>query len=182
MVDFLVPSWEEIEERTFQIVEKMVKDGFFPEVIIAVLTGGVIPAKLLSDILDTKNIKYVDIKFYRGVGSTDNKPTIKAIYVNDLESKRVLVVDDVSDTGETLEAVNNVISMFSPSAIRTATLYVKPWSRKIPDYYGEQVGKWIIFPWDKWDVVRSNPEVPVNGKERYFRIQRELKGGVQGTG
>ncbi|EHP70646.1 MAG: phosphoribosyltransferase [Metallosphaera yellowstonensis] len=175
MVDFLIPSWEEIEDRVFQIVEKMTKDGFFPDAIIAVLTGGAIPAKLLSDILDTKNIKYVDIKFYKGVGTTENRPVIKAIYINDLENKNVLIVDDVSDTGETLEAVSNVVSMFSPKTIRTAALYVKPWSRKIPDYYGEQVGKWIVFPWDKWDVVRSNPEVPVSGKERYFKIRSALK-------
>ncbi|ABP94812.1 MULTISPECIES: phosphoribosyltransferase [Metallosphaera] len=170
MVEFFSPTWDDIEEQIFRIARKMATESFYPDVIVAILTGGVIPAKLFADILNMKNIKYIDIKFYRDVNQTDSKPVIRAVYVNDLENKKVLVVDDVSDTGETLEAVTNVISMFSPRLIRTATLYVKPWSRKIPDYFGEQVGKWIIFPWDKWDVVRSNPEAPVAKKEKYFEL------------
>ncbi len=170
MVEFFSPTWDDIEEQIFRIARKMATESFYPDVIVAILTGGVIPAKLFADILNMKNIKYIDIKFYRDVNQTESKPVIRAVYVNDLENKKVLVVDDVSDTGETLEAVTNVISMFSPRLIRTATLYVKPWSRKIPDYFGEQVGKWIIFPWDKWDVVRSNPEAPVAKKEKYFEL------------
>ncbi|AWR98813.1 phosphoribosyltransferase [Metallosphaera hakonensis] len=170
MVEFFNPTWEDIEEQIFKIAKRMADDSFYPDAIVAILTGGVIPAKLFADILNMKNIKYIDIKFYRDVNQTESKPVIKAVYVNDLENKKVLVVDDVSDTGETLEAVSNVISMFSPKTIRTATLYVKPWSRKIPDYFGEEIGKWIIFPWDKWDVVRSNPEAPVSKKEKYFEL------------
>ncbi|MEM0193454.1 MAG: phosphoribosyltransferase [Metallosphaera sp.] len=170
MVEFYNPTWDDIEEQIFRIAKEMAKDNFLPDAIVAILTGGVIPAKLFADILNMKNIKYIDIKFYRDVGKTESKPVIKAVYVNDLDNKKVLVVDDVSDTGETLEAVTNVVSMFSPKVIRTATLYVKPWSRKIPDYYGDKVGKWIIFPWDKWDVVRTNPDAPVAKKEKYFEL------------
>ncbi|QKR00526.1 phosphoribosyltransferase [Metallosphaera tengchongensis] len=170
MAEFFTPTWENIEDQILRIARRMAQDQFLPNAIVAILTGGVIPAKLFSDILNMKNIKYIDIKFYRDVGQTGSRPVIKAVYANDLENKRVLIVDDVSDTGETLEAVTNVISMFSPAVIRTATIYVKPWSRKIPDYYGEEVGKWIIFPWDKWEVVRTDPNAPVSKKEVYFEL------------
>ncbi|MCI2414762.1 MAG: phosphoribosyltransferase [Candidatus Aramenus sp.] len=176
MVEYYVPTWDEIEDDILNIAEKLAMDRFYPDVIVAILTGGVIPAKLFSDVLGVKNIKYIDIKFYRSVGKTESKPVIKAVYVNELDNKNVLVVDDVSDTGETLEAVSNVITMFNPAKVRTATIYVKPWSRKRPDYYSKEIDKWIIFPWDKWEVVRENREAPVKNKEKFFRIHSYFKG------
>ncbi len=175
MTEFYVPKWEEIEDGVYEIAKKMVEDGFIPDAIVAILTGGVIPAKLLSDLLDIDVIKYVDIKFYRGVKKHQEKPVIKAIYAEDLENKKVLIIDDVADTGETLEAGQNVISMLGPELIKTATIYVKPWSRKFPDYYFKSIDKWIIFPWDKWDVIRENPEAPVDKKEKFFELNNKLK-------
>lgn len=175
MVEYYIPTWDEIEEDVFQIAEKIANDKFVPDVIIAILTGGVIPAKLFSDIFGIKTLRYIEIKFYRGVNKTDNKPVVKAVYVNDVENKKILIVDDVADSGETLEAVTNVITMFNPSLIRTATIYVKPWSRKYPDYYSKIIDKWIIFPWDKWDVVRENKDAPVKNKERFLELHNSIK-------
>ncbi|BDB98856.1 MAG: phosphoribosyltransferase [Saccharolobus sp.] len=174
MVEYYVPSWEEIEDAIFYIGESLVKNNYIPDVIIAILTGGMIPAKLLSDLLDIKVIRYIDIKFYRSVGKTESKPVIRSVYTDSLEGKKVLIVDDVADTGETLEAVSNVITMFSPLKVMTATLYLKPWSKRIPDFYYKQIDKWIIFPWDKWDVVREYKDAPVDKKERFFNLYREV--------
>ncbi|EZQ10833.1 MULTISPECIES: phosphoribosyltransferase [Acidianus] len=176
MPEYFIPSWDEIENDIFSIAEKLISESFYPNAIVAILTGGVIPAKLFSDILGVKNLKYVDIKFYRGVNSRESKPVIRAIYANDLEGKNVLIVDDVSDTGETLEAVTNVVTMFSPIKVKTATIYVKPWSKRFPDYYSKEVNKWIIFPWDKWDIVRENEDVPVQNKDRFIKLMKSGKG------
>ncbi|AHC51265.1 phosphoribosyltransferase [Sulfolobus acidocaldarius SUSAZ] len=175
MVEYYVPSWNEIEEGVLTIAEKMLDDNFVPDMIVSILTGGVIPAKLISDALGIKNLKYVDIRFYKGVKDRENKPIVRAIYVNDVEAKKVLVIDDVSDTGETLDFAGNIIAMFNPSVVRTATLFVKPWSRKYPDYYYKIIDKWIIFPWDKWEIVRENNEVEVEKKERFLEILKKLK-------
>lgn len=175
MVEYFIPKWEEIEDGVLNIVEKMINDSFMPDVIVAVLTGGVIPAKLISDALGIRNIRYIDIKFYRGVEVKGRKPVIKAVYVDNVEGKNVLIIDDVADSGETLDAVSNIITMYNPSLIRSATIYVKPWSRKYPDYYYKLLDKWIIFPWDKWEVVRENNEAPVDKKDKYLEILRKLK-------
>jgi hypoxanthine phosphoribosyltransferase len=168
MVEYFIPSWDDIEDSIFNVSEKIIKD-YNPDVIVAILTGGVIPAKLISDIIGIKNIKYIEIKFYKEVGKTQPKPTLKAIYVDDLENKNVLIVDDVSDTGETLSAVSRVIELFNPQNIRSATIYVKPWSKKYPDYYDKVVDKWIVFPWDKWEAVREQNEIPVKNKDRFLK-------------
>jgi len=175
MVEYYIPKWEEIEEGILTITERMLSDDFVPDVIVAILTGGVIPAKLMSDVLGIKSMRYIDVKLYKGVNSRENKPIVRAVYVDSLENKKVLVIDDVSDTGETLDFVGNVIAMFNPSLVRTATIFVKPWSRKYPDYYYKVVDKWIIFPWDKWEVVRENIEAPVDKKERFLEILKKLR-------
>ena len=175
MPEYYVPKWEEIEEGILYIVEKMINENFIPDVLVAVLTGGVIPAKLISDAVGIKEIKYIDIKFYKGVEERGRKPVIKAVYVDGIENKKVLIVDDVVDTGETLDAVNNILTMYNPSIIRSAAIYVKPWSRKYPDYYYKMVDKWIIFPWDKWEVVREDIGAPVDKKERYLEILNKLR-------
>ncbi|QGA53562.1 phosphoribosyltransferase [Sulfolobus sp. E5-1-F] len=174
MVEYHIPSWDEIEDAVFSIGEALVKSNYIPDVLVAVLTGGIVPAKLLSDLLDLKVIRYIDIKFYRSVGKTESKPVIRSVYTDSLEGKKVLVVDDVADTGETLEAVSNVITMFNPAKVMTATLYLKPWSKRFPDFYYKQIDKWIIFPWDKWDVVRENKDVPVSKKEKFFELYKQL--------
>ncbi len=68
MVEYHIPSWDEIEDAVFSIGEALVKNNYIPDVLVAVLTGGIVPAKLLSDLLDLKVIRYIDIKFYRSVG------------------------------------------------------------------------------------------------------------------
>ncbi|MEM4131169.1 MAG: phosphoribosyltransferase, partial [Metallosphaera sp.] len=60
MVEFYNPTWDDIEEQIFRIAKEMAKDNFLPDAIVAILTGGVIPAKLFADILNMKNIKYID--------------------------------------------------------------------------------------------------------------------------
>jgi len=161
-VEFYTPSWEDIEIEVLNLGKRILENNFRPSVIIAILTGGVIPGKLLLDILGVEKMRYVEIKFYKGIGETNRRPVIKAIYAENIENEEVLIVDAVSDTGETLEAVVNVMSMYRPRRIRTSTIFVKPWSKKIPDYYSKVVDKWIVFPWDKWELFRERQDIPLN--------------------
>jgi len=173
--DFYVPTWDEIEKATLNIAEQAIDSGFIPDVIVAIPTGGVVPSKLLKDVMNVDRIRYIEIKLYKNVGQKDVKPVVKSVCLDDVEGKDVLVVDDVADSGETLETVSNVISMFSPKSVKYATVYVKPWARKYPDFYYKLVDKWIIFPWDKWDVVREKPEVDVNNKDIYLNVEKKMR-------
>jgi hypoxanthine phosphoribosyltransferase len=175
MDEFYIATWDEIEESIFNIAIRMIEEDFIPDAIVAILTGGLIPAKLISDLLDVKIIRYVEIKFYKGVRTTETQPLLKGIYIDSLERKKVLIVDDVADTGTTLDVVEKLVRFFNPNEVKTATLYVKPWSKKYPKYYNLIVDKWIIFPWDKWEVVRERPEAPVDKKDRFFELMKRIK-------
>ena len=148
-------SWREVEEGCAEIAEKMRRDGIEVDVIVGILRGGWIPARLLSDYLGVSSMGALEIKFYRGVGETMEHPVVTQPLILDVRDKVVLVVDDVADTGKTLNVAVNFLSHYGPRKIITATLYLKPWSIHKPDYYARETDAWIIFPWDKAETVEE---------------------------
>ncbi len=152
---FLAVSWREIEEGCLQIAERIREDGERIDLIVGVLRGGWVPARLLSDYLGVDRIGAVEVKFYRGIGDRMERPVITQPLVVDAHDKTVLVVDDVADTGKTLNIVTSFLSLYGPRKILTATIYVKPWSIIRPDYYAYETDAWIIFPWDRGETIEE---------------------------
>ncbi|ABM80345.1 putative phosphoribosyltransferase [Hyperthermus butylicus DSM 5456] len=146
-------SWREVEEGCAHIAEKILATNLNVDVIVGILRGGWIPARLLSDYLGVDTMGALEVKFYRGVGETAEKPVITQPLIVNVRDKVVLVVDDVSDTGKTLTVAVNFLMHYGPRKIVTATLYVKPWSMYRPDFYHSETDAWIIFPWDKAETV-----------------------------
>ena len=152
---FLAVSWRDVEEGCLKIAEMIRDDGEDIDLIVGVLRGGWVPARLLSDYLGVNRIGAVEVKFYRGVGDRMERPVITQPLVVDAHNKTVLVVDDVADTGKTLNIVTSFLSLYGPRKILTATLYVKPWSIIRPDYYAYETDAWIIFPWDRGETIEE---------------------------
>jgi len=152
---FLTLRWDDIEEASLAIAEKIVSSGFTPQVIVGVLRGGWIPARMLSDLLDVKEVGALEIKFYRGVEERSERPVITQPLVCDVKDKNVLIVDDVADTGKSLQVALGAVSLYGPKLIKTASLYTKPWSVIVPDFYYGHTDKWIIFPWEKRETVQT---------------------------
>ncbi|MFQ6053044.1 MAG: phosphoribosyltransferase, partial [Candidatus Bathyarchaeia archaeon] len=76
----------------------------------------------------------------------------------DVPGLRALVVDDVSDTGESLKVARRHVLSRGASEVRVATLHVKPWSRFRPDFYAEEVDAWIVYPWEPRETLLSMAE------------------------
>jgi hypoxanthine phosphoribosyltransferase len=72
-----------------------------------------------------------------------------------VEGKRVLVVDEVADTGRSLELVREHILENGAVEVKIATVYYKPWSIIKPDYYEKETSSWIVFPWEIKETVRK---------------------------
>ncbi|MCQ4342403.1 MAG: phosphoribosyltransferase [Sulfolobaceae archaeon] len=172
-MEYYVPNWEEIEDGLLEIARRLVKDNFLPDVIAVILTGGMIPAKLLSDILNVKEFSFLDIRSYRATEKSE--PILYAMNSRDLVGRRVLILDDVSDTGETLILADSVLRTFKPKEIRSATVYVKPWTKRVPEYYYKSVDKWIVFPWDKWEVFRERKDLVLRNVEKYKEIENSIR-------
>lgn len=140
---------------SLELSEKILLSGFRPSVIIAILRGGYIVAKLVSDYLGVEDIATMEIKFYRGVGERAERPIVSTPLIRSIKDEKVLIVDDVSDSGRTLQVAIDIARIYGAKEVKTATLYLKPWSITVPDYYVAETKSWIVFPWEVSEVLRE---------------------------
>ena len=153
---YLKISWRRLEELVEALAEKIVASSYTPDVLVGILRGGATVAHLLSDVLGLYRIYPIGCSSYVDVGKKEELRIYSPLAIKDLSGKRVLVVDDVADDGGTLKGVVEFeVLPRNPLEVKTATLHMKPWCRFKPDYYVETTGAWIIYPWERHEVVRQ---------------------------
>ena len=154
MVKFLFLEWNELYADVIKLGISIIKSGFKPDLIVAIARGGWVIGRLLSDVLDIDNVASIRIRFYKEISETLKEPILEQPIGVNVENKKVLIVDDVVDTGKTIEFAKRYINTLSPSEVKCATLYKKPWAKITPDYYVREVDKWIVFPYEKCEFMR----------------------------
>ena len=147
-------SWDSIHWALINLADRIRESDFKPEIIIGVSRGGWIPARILSDLLDEPILANIRVEFYLGIYETMKKPAITQPVSLPVIDKRILVVDDIVDTGESLRLVCDELTK-EGGEVLTATLYHKPWSCFKPDYYFEDVDSWVIFPWELYETIKT---------------------------
>ena len=143
-----VLSWELFGRAQRELAAQIAASGFRPDIIIAVARGGLIPAGALSYALDVKLSDAMNVGFYTGVGLTLPDPVLLAplLDTSSMSGKRLLVVDDVVDSGRTMQLVMKQLRGFGVD-VRSAVLYAKPTTVVLPDYLWRRTDRWIVFPW-----------------------------------
>lgn len=174
-MDFLVPDWSDIYEMCIKLADK-IKGKFSPDVIVGIARGGWIPARILSDLLENPNVASVRVEFYVDVGKTAKTPRITQGVSVPLEGKKVLVVDDVADTGKSLKAVLEYLTGLGAKEVKAATLHYKPKSIIKPDFYVEETEAWIVYPHERFEFTKSMvTKLKARGKT-IEEIKKEIKG------
>jgi hypoxanthine phosphoribosyltransferase len=143
-------SWEEAYQLAKSLANKIKRSGFRPDMVIGVARGGFVPARIVCDILLQKDLTSIRVEHW-GIASSLGKAKIKYPLPEeaDIAGKKILIVDDVADSGGTYTAILDYMKGKAPAEIRTASLHYKTCSSFIPDYWGEkqETWKWIIYPW-----------------------------------
>jgi len=152
---FEVPTWKQIYNMLLNLAEKIRKNGFKPDIIVGVSRGGWPPARVLSDLLGNPNLANVKAEFYLGVAETKGEPTLTQPVSTDVASRKVLIVDEVADSGKSLKLVKEHIIKEGAYEVKIVTIYYKPWSIVIPDYYEKETNRWIVFPWEIKETIRK---------------------------
>jgi len=154
-IEFEAPTWNEIYGMLLNLADKIRENGFKPDIVVGVSRGGWPPARVLSDLLDNPNLANVRAEFYLGVAETKGEPVLTQPVSMEVAGKRVLVVDEVADTGKSLKLVKEHIIECGAVDVKIATVYYKPWSVIKPDYYERETSRWIVFPWEIKETVRK---------------------------
>lgn len=175
MVELKVVSWSDVMTYLLRIVEGMGGDGFRPDVVVGIMRGGVIAARLIGDLLGVDSISLMEIKFYKGIGERGEEPRITQPLTINVKGKRVLVIDDIADSGNTMRTAIDYIKGMNPLQVKTATLLLKPWTKFKPDYYGGETTMWIVFPWELGETIR---ELGSNSMQLMSKMDSELAGKI----
>lgn len=143
----LYVSWKEFDSYCVNLSNKL--RDWAPNAIMAVARGGLMVGVRLSHLLEDVKIGYVEVKYYIDSETRKPRPAMVLPPTMNVSSMKVVVVDDVVDTGDTLKLVIENLMLQNPSEIKTATLTYKKWSKVKPDYYSfGPVDKWVVFPWE----------------------------------
>ena len=151
--DSTEPAREEMDWARYgvavrELARMVADDGYRPEMILAIARGGLFVAGSLGYALAIKNLYVMNVEYYTGVDKRLDLPVILPPYVDwvDLDKAHVLIVDDVADTGHTLDLVRNS-ALERVAQVRSAVLYQKPWSVVDCEYVWTHTERWINFPW-----------------------------------
>jgi len=154
-LEFEIPTWEKIYELLLNLASKIRKANFKPDVIVGISRGGWPPARIMSDLLENPELANVKAEFYLGVAKTKSEPVITQPVSVSVHCKKILIVDDVADTGKSLRLVRLHLREQGATVVKIATIYYKPWSVVSPDWYERKTSHWVIFPWERKETVRN---------------------------
>jgi len=143
---FFELSWEMFGELCRALALRVARD-YAPEMVVGIARAGVIPGAVIASIL---RLDFFSMKISRRVGDevVRNRPTLLSAAPPQVLGKRVLLVDEICTTGETLRMALAAIRDVRPAEVRTATSFARPTGYK-PDYFALETDATVIFPWDR---------------------------------
>ena len=141
-------TWEGFGVAQRELAQTIADDGYEPEIIIAVARGGLVAAGALSYALGVKLSDAINVEFYTDVHTTLPDPILlePMLDVASISDRKLLVVDDVADSGRTMKLVLEILRE-QGAEVRSAVLYEKSVSVVKPDYTWRHTDEWIVFPW-----------------------------------
>src|SRR5881409_3913270 len=145
-------TWQDLGDGARELAQRIVDDGYRPDMILGIARGGLLVGGAIGYALGVKNTFTMNVEFYTGVDERLDLPMILPPVPDlvDLHEERVLIADDVADTGQTLVLVKDFLQG-KVAEVKIAVLYEKPRSVVQCEYVWERTDRWIVFPWSADD-------------------------------
>jgi tRNA-dependent cyclodipeptide synthase len=172
-------SWKDVEDSIEQLALKIKENGFIPGCIACITTGGLIPLYFLSKKLGVSNVLTVSATHFDKAGKRGDFSITYLPQIN-LKDKKVLLIDEIADSGVTLKGVwEAMLNKYKGIELKTATIAVdKNKTIFLPDYYViEEEGDQIVFPWDPWcpPVKKTSADFTVKLQQIRSGCKEELE-------
>ncbi len=149
------PSWDYIYELCIQVADQIRRSGYEPDLLVAISRGGWIPGRVLSDLLENPNIATIKVEHYIDIYKTHAKPEITQPIPIEVKRKRILLVDDIADSGKSLKLVKEHLAEQGAADVKICALYYKPWSIVTPDFSARKTDAWICFPHEIYETIKK---------------------------
>lgn len=175
-----VPSWNNIYDLCLKVADQIKHSDYKTDFIIAISRGGWIPGRVLSDLLENPNIATIKVEYYEDIYKTRSKPEITQPLTVDISGKRILLVDDIADSGHSLKLVKEHLFERGAADVKICTLYRKPWSIVPPDFNARTTDAWVCFPHEIFETMRKvYSKSKKQGKTKKEIEQKLLRMGIK---
>ena len=151
-----VLDFDDINNYAYQTAMKMKNSGWKPDAIVGIARGGWVHARIACDLLGVKDLFSVKVDHWGVTATKDGKAKLTCPLTGDVTGKKVLVVDDITDTGESLTMAVEHVKECGAAEVKSATLMHIAGSKFVPDYYGVEIAwAWEIWPWNYYEDMTA---------------------------
>ena len=144
-----VMDWGLFDRLSKAVARKIIDSGYRPDFMVGLARGGWVLSRVLCDYLGVKDLVSLKVEHWGVTATPDGRAQIKYPFDIDLTGRKVLVVDDITDTGDSMMLAVGYVREKNPAEVRTAALRHITGSKFVPDYYGDEITwRWVVFPWN----------------------------------
>jgi hypoxanthine phosphoribosyltransferase len=145
-----IVSFDEVYEMVKKVAQKIKTSEYKPTSIVGLARGGWIPARLMCDFLGITDLISLKVEHWLETGKTKDEATVKYPITSSMVGKKLLIFDDITDTGKSLITTQEHLKKLNPDDIKIGVMQYLSESHCIPHYYAEKVTTWFwfIYPWN----------------------------------
>ena len=158
-----VMDWTLFQHLAETTARKIIESGYEPDFLIGLARGGWVLSRVLCDFLGIKDLVSLKVEHWGITATPNGKAQIKYPFRVDLSGRRALIVDDITDTGQSMIVATDYVNTLNPLEVKSAALLHITGSEFTPDFYGQEISwRWIIFPWnyieDMCNIIKNMVE------------------------
>lgn len=151
---YLCPSWNQIGEEVFHLSQTILSSGLKFDRVIALAKGGLTFSRTIVDYLNMKELSSIQIEFYTDIGAVNKTPVIIQSLPISIRNERILIFDEVVDSGESMKMAAQYIQYHGCKDVHTAAIALKPWSTFAVDFHAFKTDAWILFPHERREMIQ----------------------------
>lgn len=167
--------WELLGRDTFALAKQIIESGAEFDRIIALAKGGLTFSRSMVDYLKVQSVSSIQIEFYTGIGTTAHTPVITQSLPVSVRGERILIFDDILDTGETMKLAKEYVAYHGAASIQTAVLIKKPWSTTPVDFAARESKAWVIFPNEVRETIKTLTSIWKKAGDSQETIYKQLE-------
>ena len=174
-------TWDEAYQLSRRLARQIKSSGFRPDLVVAIGRGGYVPARIVCDFLLHSLLTSIKVEHWDIAACKRPEAAVRFPLAVDIRGQSILIIDDITDTGDTLRATLDYLKELGGKEMKTGVLQHKVTSTVEPDFYADLIKewRWIIYPWAAHEdlvgfaekVLSEEPgsaeEIGARLKERY---------------
>ncbi|MDQ3008248.1 MAG: phosphoribosyltransferase [bacterium] len=172
--DYEYYSWENLGKVVFELSDQIIKSELQFDCLVALAKGGLAFSRSVADYLAIPKVSSIQIEFYTGIGETQKTPVITQSLPISIRGSKVLIFDDVVDSGETIKLAKTYLQHHGAHSIHTATLVGKTWAAHKADFTAVESKSWVIFPNEARETIETLSKMWSSKGDSQSEVRQQL--------